>query len=168
MKASEIVADALLYWDPATAWVHAPSGRATKAKVLDPQPQHWIHRGGGFEVHSRRSVATTFGVLVEIQSEDDFVGGRQRVVALNSLRGPYEQAAALVEANRQKRLNQHHTQREQNLEQARRQEKAIAAAAALGIDATALFPGTTIQIPIEQFEAMVAVLRDNSGWCHVA
>lgn len=155
MKASEITADALLYWDPATAWLNAPSSRATKVRVLDPVARHWICRGRDFEALPRRSVTTTFGILVEVWAGDPHWPGRKQIVALNALRGPYEQVAVLVEAQHQKRLNARHIGRELNLEQARRQERVIAAAAAIGIEATALFPGTTIQVPIEQFEAMV-------------
>lgn len=168
MKASEITADAILYWDPATSWLNAPSHRAAQVKVLDPVVRHWGRQGDNFEARPRRSASTSSGILVEVWAGDPYYPGMKRVASLNSLHGPYEQAVALVEANRQKRLDRHRVQREQEREQMWRQEKAIADAAAIGIKATGLYPGTTVQVPIEQFETMVAVLRDNSGWCHVA
>ncbi len=168
MKASEIATEAILYYDPSTRWTEGHNRPDTpKVKVLDPVPRHWAwdSPAGQYRDIGRRSMIATYGILVEILESGRSPGlvGRQKIAVLGSLRGPYEQVAPKVDEARRVRQGAASAKRVGDGARNDRLLAAIDTASRLKIAATGIYPFTMVQIPIEQFEAMVSEL-DAGNW----
>jgi hypothetical protein len=171
VKATEIKEGDILYWDPSNKWAGGHTRFDTpKVKVLDPVLRHWKW---DFHEHSYKdsgkpTLMGTRGILVEVQDEPGtYAEPRQKIATLNALRGPYERVARQVAEALKARVSAFQTQQEQNRSRNERMAAAIGQAAGLDVKATGLYPFTTIQVPIAEFEAMVAALAAD-GWRYEA
>lgn len=167
MKATEIKEDDILYWDPSNKWAEGWSRFDTpEVKVLDPVVRHWK-----WDFHTRKyrdvgrpTLMGTRGILVEVQDgPGEYPQPRLKIAMLNALRGPYEQIAPQVGKARRERIAAADAQRSKDQARNGRLGSAIGQAAGLGVKATGLYPFTVVQLPIAEFEAMVAALAAD-GW----
>jgi hypothetical protein len=170
VKASQIVADAILYWDPSTKWAEGNDhGTMSKVKVVDPTPRHWKW---DFNKHrhvdnGRPTLMGTYGIMVEVQEDPysypTFDKPKVKIATLNSLRGPYEQVAPRVAEAREARASAYRTAAAENKAANERIASVAANGALLGVKATGIYPFTMVQLPIAEFESMVAALAAD-GW----
>jgi hypothetical protein len=171
VKAAEIKEGDILYWDPSNKWAEGRTRFDTpKVKVLDPVVRHWRwdFHDGSYKDAGKPTLMGTRGILVEVQDEPGtYIEPRQKVATLNALRGPYDQVAQRVAEASRARVSAFGAQREQNRSRNERLAAAIGQAAGLGVNATGLYPFTVVQLPIAEFEAVVAALAAD-GWRYEA